>query len=148
MAAYKCEKDFIERTQEIVNGYPQGNKVTMLLNCMLGLLVFPKEKYSDKIESAPYTEWGIKDSISICKAKNGKDSKKVIDVIRHLRNAVCHGHFEMKDERGEEKITHVEFYDCQNKKKPKDRNFEAKISTEELKKFLLKFSDHLLKELK
>ncbi|GHT44358.1 hypothetical protein AGMMS49965_19830 [Bacteroidia bacterium] len=124
MAAYNCEEDFITRTREIVNGNPQGNEVTMLLNCMLGLLVFPQEKYLKPIEK-------------------GSGSDEIRDVIRHLRNAVSHGRFDMESEDGKQ-ITHIKFYDCP-KKKPKERNFEEKFSVEELKTFLLEFSKSYVK---
>lgn len=55
-------KSFMGRTLEIVQGYNGPYEATLLINCILGLLVLPKEALLDKIPTtslALSNEWGI-----------------------------------------------------------------------------------------
>jgi hypothetical protein len=145
---YKSKKDFIERTIAIVRGNHQGKETTLLINCMLGMLVFIEEKYPERIQSAEYTTWGIsKGSVTLCKDKGGNNSSDIKDVVRHLRNSVSHGYFEVEN-IGKNEITHIEFKDCPRGNTKKPENFEASISVDELEPFLLKFSESILEDLK
>jgi hypothetical protein len=146
--SYSCKEDFIKRTKKIVEEYQQDKEITLLINCMLGLLVFIKEQYPPKIPSDKYTDWGLtKDSIKTCLKKKGVKSDKIKDVIRHLRNAVSHGYFDVITERKNE-ITHIEFTDYPYGNKKMSENFLAKISMTDLKPFLLKFAQSILGDLK
>jgi hypothetical protein len=143
---YNSKKDFIERTIEIINDYKGNLSTTLLVNCMLGLLVVPKETYSDSIFHGDYTDtdWGIKkNSISKCQTVRGNESTKSKELIRHLRNAVSHGRFEVTSEQGKY-ITHIEFKDYPTSGQIEE-NFKAKFSVrQELKPFLLKFATSML----
>ncbi len=39
------EIDFMKRTKKLINDYKGEHRVTLLINCCLGLLVLPKEKH-------------------------------------------------------------------------------------------------------
>jgi len=145
--SYNCKEDFLGRTIKIVEEYQQDKKDTLLINCMLGLLVFIKETHPDKILSANYISWGIEEKdISTClgeKEKQFVESKDIKDVIRHLRNSVSHCHFEMIND-GKNEITHIEFWDYPYGDENEPENFHAKIPVNDLKPFLLNFANSIL----
>ena len=56
------ELDFMKRTLEIVKDYQGERDATLLINCLLGLLVVPKETLFNKIPKDPITalkNWGF-----------------------------------------------------------------------------------------
>ena len=62
------EFDFVERTKKIIEQYdnltiPEKDKfeVTLLLNCFVGLLILPQQKWYDNLptEIVSQKEWGI-----------------------------------------------------------------------------------------
>lgn len=85
-------KDFIRRTLKIIEDYSGEYEITLLLNCCTGLLVLPKEVYECVIPStdipASGSLWGLKRSYLSFGAQ-GADYR-LNDVIRRLRNGICH----------------------------------------------------------
>lgn len=90
------EHSFMQHTLAIVQEYTGEYAATMLVNCLLGLLVVPKEKFLDAIPAVPLADlanWGISpDSV-----KNpGKPTKAnphpdtLRGLVHNLRNAVAH----------------------------------------------------------
>ncbi len=56
------ERDFMRRTLELLKQYKGPYDTTLLLNCLLGLLIVPKESSIDRIPEDPIDrlkEWGI-----------------------------------------------------------------------------------------
>ena len=114
------DKEFIERTKEIVQTYTQQNReFTLLINCLLGLLVLPNEyiiknklketeRFKQKIEFFPKNIKKIfADSITICQDNNEIQMKKCIfctnkgyeksslqipfsELLGKLRNSIAH----------------------------------------------------------
>ena len=61
----KFERDFMRRTLKLVQEYTGPYDATLLLNCLLGLLIVPKETSLDKIPTDPISklkDWGISPS--------------------------------------------------------------------------------------
>ncbi|MDR1814920.1 MAG: hypothetical protein LBR18_08775 [Tannerella sp.] len=144
---YKLEQNFIERTVRLVKSYRDNKTITLLINCMLGLLVFPKEKYLDTIPDVSFTVWGIgKDHVSKC-LSDGNESEESKDFVRHLRNAVCHGNFRIQSAGNGNDITDIDFHDYPRGNPQNQENFSARIPVGELKAFLLKFAEAILQEL-
>jgi len=136
---HKFTKSFMSRTLEIVNKYDGPYDATLLINCLLGLLVLPKENLLDKLPDVPFDQfdhWGIKqDSIK----NHGRcdyghhHELNLRQLIRRMRNAVSHFRVEPFQTAG--KVQGFEF---------KDRNgFHAKLTLPELKEFVIKLSEHL-----
>ena len=48
------ELDFMSRTREIIEQYKEPYEATLLINCMLGLLVVPKETLFNDIPPIPF----------------------------------------------------------------------------------------------
>ena len=88
----KIENDFVERTLKLISEYDGEFEVTLLVNCCLGLLVLPKEKHLNSIPDKEIplegSLWGIsREHLSVdC----GSCGYKLKDVIRRLRNGICH----------------------------------------------------------
>lgn len=77
--------------------YQKCYEVTQLINSFLGLLVFPKEKYfnflsrkNNDFTHTPTLKKLANKSINKNYINTYKDNRCERNVIRHLRNAVCH----------------------------------------------------------
>jgi hypothetical protein len=56
-------RSFMRRTLDIAKTYEGPYDATLLINCMIGLLVVPKEALIAKIPGAPFeslADWGIR----------------------------------------------------------------------------------------
>lgn len=105
------EPDFarsvMRRTLDIANTYSGPYDATLLINCMLGLRVVPKETLIDKIPTAPFeplADWGIKPGSirSAGKCEYGYEhSPNRRQLVRRMRNAVAHFKIEPFPSRGE-----------------------------------------------
>ncbi len=167
----QIEHDFIERTLKVIEQYTRyvidnpdvkddkKFEVTLLMNCLLGLLIFPKEiahkkqkSYLNWLSSELLTdvgdEWGI---VSANIERDGYRRKKdnsqewekieekqirLNDLVRQMRDAAAHSNFKVYDEgekRGE--IKAIIFED----QKYKD-GFKATIPVEHLKTFVNKLA--------
>lgn len=132
-------KDFMDRTMQIVTDYKGPHDATLLINCLLGLLVLPKEALLKKTPAMPsdtLDKWGIHPS-SIknpgkCEYGHQHDLS-LQQLIRRMRNAVAH--FQVAPFSKNSEVAGFTF---------KDRNgFHAEITLSELKKFVIKLSEHL-----
>ena len=126
------EKAFMERSLVLVKEYKGPFDATILLNCLLGLLIVPKESCLksiplDSIENI--SKWGISRQ-SIKKLGNAKGNDDNPNTLRgfvwHLRNAIAHFRFRPVPERGEVKAFH--FHDLSG--------FEVEVPLVELRNFV------------
>ncbi|HHT9134830.1 MAG TPA: HEPN family nuclease [Candidatus Avalokitesvara rifleensis] len=115
------ERDFIVRTLKIIDQYeecvmprvpePEQFEVTLLINCLLGLLVLPKERCHVNIPDEPINEldkWGLKAEYIINPGiGRSKDRLTLRQVVKDMRNSVAHLLIHVTGK--EEKITHIEF---------------------------------------
>lgn len=142
-------KDFFERTKKIIeNSESYGCEVTLLCNCLTGLLVFPEQKFYDEMRTISLTDENYK------KLKSGLIGKErpsdVEGIFRRMRNAVSHCNIKFESEtayKNDTQIKYVLFYDDKNHRKRKLENFEyqLKIDVADLKDILMNFCDELLK---
>lgn len=121
------ERDFIIRTLKIISQYEQyvlpkpeeHYEVTLLINCLLGLLVLPNELCLEDIPDVPIKQlygWGLKEEyIQNCRPARPKDGLTLKDVILHMRNSVAHGQF--KSSGQEKEIKQLEFSANQGRSK-------------------------------
>jgi len=136
------EIDFIRRTYEILHGYRGKYNVTLLINCCIGLLILPKEKWDKNlpIGDINQNEWGISpNDIKIA------TDYKINEVVRHLRNSIAHYRYTFSYDSTNKKITEITFKDMQNR--ATHNNFELTISVKNFKKFLYKFSQTMLNKM-
>lgn len=132
-------KSFMSRTLVIVNEYQGPYDATLLINCMLGLLVLPKETLLNKLPDAPFDQFsqcGIQpNSIKNhgrCDYGHPHELNRR-QLIRRMRNAVSH--FRVEPFQSPGNVQGFEF---------KDQNgFHAKLTLQELKEFVIKLSEYL-----
>jgi len=133
------ERAFIERSLVLVQQYNGPYDATILLNCLLGLLVVPKEACLLSIPRDPIenlSKWGINPSAIISFGTSTLEDKNphhLRGLVWHLRNAVAHFHFRPIPEAGE-----VEAFHFQD-----GSGFQANISLSELRNFVERLANHL-----
>jgi hypothetical protein len=99
-------RSFMERTLSIANTYSGPNDATLLMNCLLGLLIVPKEALLDKVPTSNFeslAEWGIQPSSikRFGRCEFGDEHRPNLrQLVRRLRNAVAHFNIEPLHEKG------------------------------------------------
>lgn len=133
------ERAFIERSLALVKEYKGHLDATLLLNCLLGLLVVPKESCLAAIPLVPITEfekWGINPSAIKARGKwkgENDNPTNLRGFVWKLRNAVAHFRFKPVPERGE--VTAFNFKD--------QSGFEATVPLDELRVFVEQLAAHI-----
>jgi hypothetical protein len=136
--ADEFELDFLNRTAAIVRQYPRPYDPTMLLNCSIGILVLALERKFGRIPTCPVGEWGIDPSWIIDFGPSNTDApNSVRNVVRQLRNCVCHCCFATYHQDGRCAGLHF-------KSDMKGNSFEARIPLEALKYFVLNLAETLI----
>jgi len=134
----KIENDFVKRTLQLINSYKGEYEVTLLINCCLGLLILPKERHYAKIPSKTIPEsgaiWGITRNSLVVDCPNC--GYNLIEVLRHLRNGICHFKIDAEPNNSGE-IAKIVI---------KDRGmFKAIFSPSQLRELATSFGEHVLK---
>jgi hypothetical protein len=136
-------RDFAERTRKNLRTIEdlqakggEAYEVTQLVNSMLGLLVFPREKFFDQIPQTSLSDLEA-DGWPIPKVDGHfPQAKDLRELIRYLRNAIAHFNIEFIGE----KIQSVRVWNTQHSKK----TWQAEIGLEELRAIAERFTDLLL----
>ncbi len=133
------EHDFMRRTLKIVQDYKGDYDATILVNCLLGLLVVPKERFLKAIPEDPLSElskWGI-DPSSILDDGKPRPANPQPNTIRglvyNLRNSVAHFRLEPIPRTGE-----VHSFDFTT-----DSEFHAIIKLDDMRNFINNLAGHL-----
>jgi hypothetical protein len=139
----KFERDFMARTQRIMEQYSGQYEASFLLNCMLGLLIVPRERLLRAIPPDPIDEiekLGVP-LASVLAYERGEGLESRAYSIRwfviKMRNAVAHFHI-LPDHKGE-KVCGFEFWDRSG--------FRAVISVMALKCFVTALSERIVSAL-
>lgn len=128
------EIEFIQRTQEIVNGYQIPFENTLFINACVGLLIIPQQSLFNHLptEVVSADKWGIADTdISCIKEPN----KSVKNVARHIRNAIAHDGIRFGSDNGKD-ITHIKITDWKDERH-KTETFKAVIEVTKFKNVCL-----------
>ena len=140
-------KDFVSRTRanlEFIRNQDKSSdvyEVTQLINSMLGLLVFPQQKYINEIPETPLQElekegWPMPKMV-------GKfpPAPNLRQLIRYLRNAISHFNMRfLSDSNGE--ISGIKMWN-ENRGKI---TWKAELTLEEREGITTKFISIILKE--
>lgn len=157
---FPLDYDFVDTTLKIVKDLiakPKEERhpyhVTLLTNCLLGLIVFPKENALGAIEPRPLKDlkgWGVEPShITLecqsdkCRQHKGGNTPR--HVVYHLRNAVAHAGVHPWGET-EKEITLVKFVDWPPE--AEDPVFKAEIPVSALEIFAVKVAEQYKPSLK
>lgn len=142
---------FIERTRKIIDGYKGAYNITLLLNCLLGLIVLPSEFY--KRQARTFFEKEIADipelndiiqgiTFNPTKRIGGKqwtaDKKNLRNLIKKVRNGVSHQQIECVDNNGNWDRVLIRDFNMHN-----NNNLELEVSwtPKQLKQFAIFVAD-------
>ena len=133
------EHSFVDHTLKVLQSYEGEYEATILVNCLLGLLVVPKESFLQAIPEDPLAhleDWGIKP----CSIKNpGRPTKSnprpetLRGLVVNLRNAVAH--FKIEPIPATSAVHSFKYTN--------DSGLEAIVSLEEMRKFVRTLATHL-----
>jgi hypothetical protein len=145
------EEDFVRRTLALVRQYdehvrpfvPEAEQFeeTLLINCLVGLLVLPKERWQQRIanlQSHDLADLGLPptvvDSWGTCRDCGREPERSIREFLRRVRNAVCHVRIEPRSSEG--RITGWHFT---------DRNgFAATVPADLLRAFVAGLAERML----
>jgi hypothetical protein len=118
-------------------------EVTQLINSMLGLLVFPQQRYFDHIPKTPLTElanqgWPIPEVEG-----HYPQVKDLRELVRYLRNAITHCNLEFLSDEGEE-ISGLRVWNTNPQNN--QTTWKARLMIEDIEKITNKFIQLLLEE--
>lgn len=145
------EKEFIERTLSLISQYERDMykypfkeqyNYTLLINCLLGLVVMPKERVisrlpTDRLLVSLRTDMGLKES------EINSDINNLRDLIKSLRHSVAHFDIEVKSNDDEFLVDRVVFRDRQ----VEEDYIVASFKSDELLPFLRYYGSWVLKNL-
>lgn len=147
----EIEVEFIERTLELIDQYnanldkypfeKQFNH-TLLLNCMLGLIIMPKEKVVAYIPNERLTS-DYKAQIGLIESDINPDIKTLQELIQRLRNSIAHFNIKVISEDDHKRIDLINFIDSENGNK-----LLASFRANEILNFLKYYSSCLIENIK
>jgi len=121
MGNYKdIEVEFVERTLKLISQYEsilnkfefsEQYNYTLLLNCMLGLIVVPKETNLSHIPTDRLTT-GLKKDMGLVYSTISEDIHTLRDLIIGLRHSISHFNIAVTSDLDDEKniINHFDFF--------------------------------------
>ena len=138
----KKNLEFIEHslTRDRLNSENDVYEVTQLINSLLGLLVFPQQKFYDAIPETPLLEL-VKDGWpEIIPVEGNLKEDNLRQLLRYLRNGVSHFNIEFLTNR-HNKIIGISIWNTPpHTDKP---DWKVNLSLQDLKKIVYKFIDTL-----
>ena len=144
MSNYKHQEfEFIQRTKSIIEQYdnfqiPGKSKfeVTLLLNCLVGLIILPQQHWFNSLPKELISKkvWGISE-LHISFIKIG-ETKNVKAIATHIRNSISHCKFKVFG-NSKKQINRIKFLDFNLQGV---KTFEATIPLSCFKVFVNKFS--------
>jgi hypothetical protein len=113
------ETDFIERTLELISQYEtilykydfeKQFNYTLLINCLLGLIVFPKERAISFLPKEKITK-DLLNSMGIERSSFNSEITDLKDLIIALRHSIAHFDIHFVSENDEFLIDNIHFKD-------------------------------------
>jgi len=147
---HNLESDFIERTMSLISQYydaleqypfEEQFNYTLTINCLLGLIIMPKERVVSYIPTKRLTN-EFRKEIGIEHSEIDGTINTLRDLIQALRHSVAHFDINVISENDENRIDWIEFNDSQN-----GDALVAKFYSKELLPFLKYYSGCLLENL-
>ena len=152
MAYQNLVRDFASRTRanlETLRDFQKAQsdvevyEVTQLINSMLGLLVFPQQRYIDRIPKTPLGELASQGWPSPKVEGNYPQVKDLRELVRYLRNAITHCNLQfLVDER--EQINGLRVWNTNPR--TDQTTWMAKLSIEDIEKITDRFIQLLLEK--
>lgn len=147
---HNLESEFIERTMSLISQYcktldqypfDEQFNYTLTINCLLGLIVMPKERVVRYIPNTRLTN-DFRKQIGLESSEIGAGINTLGELIQSLRHSVAHFDIDVISENEKNLIDWIEFKDTQN-----GNRIIAKFRANELLPFLKYYSTCLLENL-
>ncbi len=138
----KKNLEFIERSHISgrLNSENDVYEVTQLINSLLGLLVFPQQKFYDAIPETPLAELMKAGWPAIVPVEGRLREDNLRQLLRYLRNGVSHFNLEFLTDR-HNRIYGISIWNTPpNSDRP---DWKVNLSLQDLKKIIYKFIDTL-----
>lgn len=133
-ARTRINLEFIEKQQQLGQDVYE---VTQLINSLLGLLIFPQQRFLDAIPKTPLKELEAQGWPEIQITQGQSECQTLYDLVRYLRNGVAHCNIRfLADHKGE--LVGLTIW---NNNPRQVRNWEARLSIEQLRKITDMFID-------
>ena len=129
------------------------NDKTFFLNCCVGLLIAPQQYTSRSqqqlsLGTVDIENWGI----DVSKCTENKATKwsadSVENIAYHFRNSLCHYRFDVQGCNPNGTIENITIIDKASDDENAPTTFELTLSFDNFKKFVLKYADTLVEQLK
>jgi len=130
------EKEFVQNTLHILQNYRGAYGVTLLVNCLLGLIVLPRERNYNHIsekEMFNFCDLGIEHGDIRSWGNIKKDERTAARFIKCMRNSIAHIQIESISRDGE--IESLLFFE--------NSGFEAVLSIKKLKNIVFKLVEYI-----
>jgi hypothetical protein len=130
------EKEFVDRTLHILENYHGPYGVTLLVNCLLGLIVLPKERdfnHFSHDKALRLHDLGVEDGDILTWGTIKEEKRNAARFLRCMRNSIAHIHIESISAEGE--IDSLRFVD--------KSGFEAVLGIEKIRKMVNRFAAYL-----
>jgi HEPN pEK499 p136 len=137
--AEEFERAFMKRTLSLIKSYDGPHDATLLLNCLVGLLIVPRETALNRIPLDPIeslSKWGLSPEsiLAIARATRQNPQPDTLrGIVYNLRNAVAH--FRFTPIHQQRKVKAFRFTD--------DNGFDATIPVQEMRVFVERLSQYL-----
>jgi hypothetical protein len=139
--------DFAWRTQQNLRAIETAEQngtcvfeTTQLINSMLGLLVFPREEFVDRIPKTPLTQLRS-EGWPVPRVRPGfTQASDLAELVRYLRNAISHFNLEFRGD-SENRISGVRVWNIRRGEK----TWEADLQLDELRGIAERFTELLVK---
>jgi hypothetical protein len=144
MGNYKnINHDFIDRTMKLITQYEgilmksefefqNQYNYTLLINCLLGIIILPKEKFYSHIPN-PRINNELKKNMGLENTIINKRIFTLRDLMIELRHSIAHFDIKISSNDDDFLIDYIEFND--------DNGFVAKFKSNELLPFLRYYTD-------
>ena len=148
MSGFELEDEFIARTQKNLRAIEclkekggEVYEVTQLLNSMLGLLIFPKERrLYEKIQPKSWDTM-VEDGLPLPSGDNAHVSN-LKQLVRNMRNAVAHFNIELVNDGNE--IIGIRFRSFSQPDSHREGQYwTGMYDVASLREFVNKLSEHL-----
>ena len=140
------EQDFVMRTMLLLEQYHEEVLIkkpyheqfnyTLLINCLLGLIVMPKEKILSVIPTDRLTQ-DLKTQMGLVRSEIPGTDFTIRSFVQKLRHSIAHFDIEVQSSDEELKFDFLLFKDTENKQ------VFAKFAADEIYPFLMYYTDCL-----
>lgn len=144
------EPEFIERTINLIGQYTdlckrfpfeQQYNYTLMINCLLGLIIMPKERVVSFVPNERLTT-DYKNEIGLSNSVIAASVFTLRDLIIRLRHSMAHFRIEVISENDENLIDYIEFNDTER------GEMVARIQASELYGFLQYYASFLINNIR